>query len=66
MSALKSEWRKQIRDLGPEKNGEGDKSIRFAPDKEKVPITAKQCVDQAILNGFERASVVKDRRLLSE
>jgi conjugative relaxase-like TrwC/TraI family protein len=64
MSELKKEWRQQIRALGEETIGDGEKAVRFGPKKEKEPITSKACVDHALLHQFERASVVQDRRLL--
>lgn len=64
MAELKAEWRKQIRELGPLEQGEGDRLIRAAPQKEKLSLSPEQCVDYAVLHGFERASVMQDRRLL--
>lgn len=64
MADLKAEWRRQILELGPEENGKEDKAIRFAPGSAKDTLTAKQCLDHALLHGFERASVLQGRRLL--
>ena len=64
MDELKADWRRQIWELGPDENGDGDKLIRNAPDQLKELMNAKDCVDHAILHGFERASVIRDRRLL--
>lgn len=57
--------------MGPEQQGEGKRTIRFAPadaqsDREKAPLTPALCVDYAMRHGFERASVLQDRRLLAE
>ena len=65
MAELKAEWRKQIQDLGPDEQGDGQQIIRFAPVREKPELTPEQCVDHAVQHGFERASVVQDRRLLA-
>lgn len=62
MDELKKEWRDQIRALG--KDGEGDKTVRYAPDRETPNLTAEQCIDHVIDHCFERASVMPDRRLL--
>jgi conjugative relaxase-like TrwC/TraI family protein len=64
MTELKAEWKRQIKELGPEKDDEGDKAVRYAPVKEKTPLTPGQCVDHALLHKFERASVIQDRRIL--
>ncbi|MEO6684506.1 MAG: MobF family relaxase [Dyadobacter sp.] len=66
MGELKEEWRRQIKDLPGEENNDGEASVRFAPEKEKITIvTAEKCVDHAITHGFERASVLQDRKLLA-
>lgn len=65
MAGLKDEWRRQIKELPAQENGEGQAAVRFAPDKEKIDLTVEQCVDHAIQHGFERASVLQDRRLLA-
>ncbi len=63
MTALKEEWRKQIHALDPNKKS-GDNVIRHAPEKERVPLESRQCVDHALLHCFERASVMDGRRIL--
>jgi conjugative relaxase-like TrwC/TraI family protein len=63
MDELRAEWRRQIRDLGEE--GKGAQAVRFAPAKATREVTPRQCVDHAVQHGFERASVVEDRRLLA-
>ncbi len=64
MNELKADWRRQIRELGPEQDGSGERAIRNAPDKVVEIVHAKDCVDHALQHGFERASVIHDRRLL--
>ncbi len=64
MAELTEKWRKQIYALGLTEKGTGGKAIRFAKDRIFEPVTAAECVDFALENRFERASVVHDRRLL--
>lgn len=65
MAELKAEWKRQIKELDKNGQEEGEQgNIRFAPEKEKTVLTSKQCVDYALEHGFERASVLHDRRLL--
>ncbi len=63
MEELKVEWRRQIEELG--EIGKGAQAVRFAPAKATRELTPEQCIDHAVRHGFERASVVEDRRLLS-
>lgn len=63
MSELKSDWKKQIKDLGDVESD--DKAIRFDPNREKLKLTSKECVDHALKHSFERASVVAKRRILA-
>jgi len=65
MTELKAEWKRQIKELGPDKQGEGERIVRFAPEKDKALLSAEKCVDYALQHDFERASVVQDRRLLA-
>lgn len=65
MYELKEEWRRQIQALGTGEKREGQETIRFAPEKDVKELSPKQCVDYAIKHGFERASVINDRRLLA-
>ena len=65
MHELKAEWRKQIRDLGAGEKGEGQQIVRFAPDRDVKELSPNQCVEYALKHGFERASVLHDRRLLA-
>ncbi|MCF0061324.1 relaxase domain-containing protein [Dyadobacter chenwenxiniae] len=64
MSELKADWRRQIRELGSEQDGKGERAVRNAPEKLLEVMHAKDCVDHALQHGFERASVIHDRRLL--
>jgi conjugative relaxase-like TrwC/TraI family protein len=64
MNELKTNWRRQISELDDQGKGNGTESLRFAPAMEKTSLHAKQCVDHAIEHGFERASVLADRRIL--
>lgn len=64
MAELKIEWRRQIQELGPDGKDAGG-TIRFAPTKERPALTPEHCVDYALQHGFERASVLHDRRLLA-
>ncbi len=63
MADLKREWLKQVNDLNIDK-AEAAKAIRHAPQKDAPTLTAAQCLDYALLDGFERASVLADRRVL--
>lgn len=65
MAELKAEWRRQMKELGEdEDNSEKDKAVRFARPKEIEQLKPKQCVDHALMHSFERASVMRDRRIL--
>lgn len=64
MAELKADWKRQIKDLGTEGDGKNERIIRHAPEKQKELVHAKDCVDHAVMHGFERASVIRDRRLL--
>lgn len=69
MDELKAEWKRQIRQLGPEDEGEGQRAVRYTPANaysDKEPLTPELCVEHAMHHGFERASVLQDRRLLAE
>ncbi|QMW07106.1 MobF family relaxase [Spirosoma foliorum] len=65
MAELQAEWRKQILDLDTGDKDDGKQIIRFAPAKEKTTLTSERCVEHALEHGFERASVLQDRRLLA-
>ncbi|ADB38021.1 conjugative relaxase domain protein [Spirosoma linguale DSM 74] len=65
MAELKAEWRKQIQEFGPDDEGDGKRIVRFAPVRNPSDLTLDRCVDHALDHGFERASVVQDRRLLA-
>ncbi|MCF2491123.1 MobF family relaxase [Dyadobacter sp. CY347] len=64
MDELKADWKRQIHELGPEKEGISERPIRHAPEQLREIKHVKDCVDHAVLHGFERASVIRDRRLL--
>ncbi|MBE7172365.1 MAG: relaxase domain-containing protein [Williamsia sp.] len=64
MAELKQTWREQIQGLDPDEKGEGEKTIRFAPEKDTLQLTPAHCIDHALLHCFERASVMPDRRIL--
>lgn len=65
MAELKADWKRQIRELGQRDVDEGKQPIRSAKLVEKVALTPQRCVDHAIDHGFERASVLGERRLLA-
>ncbi|WP_375447215.1 MobF family relaxase [uncultured Fibrella sp.] len=65
MSELKADWRRQMLELGTGDQSEGKTIIRFAPEKAKAVLTPEHCVNHALEHGFERASVIQDRRLLA-
>lgn len=65
MEELRDHWRGQIRDLGPDESGEGQKAVRFAPERQREVSIPQHCIDHAISHGFERASVINDRRRLA-
>lgn len=66
MAELKTEWKRQIKELNNNGREEGEEgTIRFAPEKDKTLTTPEQCVDYAVEHEFERASVLHDRRLLA-
>lgn len=65
MAELKQQWQAQIKSLGNGEKGTGEKTVRYAPQREQQSaITPQQCVDHAISHCFERASVMPDRRIL--
>jgi conjugative relaxase-like TrwC/TraI family protein len=64
MALLKTEWRRQIIEAGMTDAGKGTKGLRFVKDRETDAATAAECVDHALLEKYERASVVHDRRVL--
>lgn len=66
MEELRADWRRQIRELGTEKETDGTAAVRFAPKQEKETIRPERCIDHALDHCFERASVMDDRRVLAE
>ncbi|GAB3514269.1 MobF family relaxase [Emticicia fontis] len=68
MSELKAEWKRQINELykNKEEKDKDNQTIRFAKTDKDKAMTPQQYVDYAVLKGFERASVIHDRRLMAE
>lgn len=67
MAELKADWKRQINALGDQAQGTGKQILRHAPKSLlNDTLTPTLCVDHALEHGFERASVVQDRRLLAE
>ena len=66
MTELKSDWRRQITELGDGDRSEAEAPVRYAPDRKLLRIDPEQCVDHALSAGFERASVLGERKLLAE
>jgi len=64
MDELKENWRQQISELDDQGRSKGSEAVRFAPEKQKPFLDPKHCVDHAIEHGFERASVLPDRKIL--
>lgn len=62
MEELIAGWRAQIEALG--EDGKSDGIVRFATDKELDETEPQACIDYAVAHCFERASVMRDRRLL--
>lgn len=62
LDALRTEWKSRLTE--DERRTIKDVLTRPRP-KTELPISAAQAVDHAIAHGFERASVVEDRRLLA-
>lgn len=65
MDELKTEWRRQIHESTEKEGKQENPIVRFAKQKEERIITPDQCVGYALQHGFERASVLHDRRLLA-
>jgi conjugative relaxase-like TrwC/TraI family protein len=64
MDELRLAWREQIAALGDE--GNSGEIVRYAPDRDMQIVTAKDCITHAVKHGFERASVLDERRLLAQ
>src|SRR5690606_34618042 len=64
MGELKTRWLAQIGQLGvsPE---EGGKAVRFGSARTPAPGTVQKSLDFALSHHFDRASVVRSRRLLT-
>lgn len=65
MAELKTEWRRQIAELGPGDSRDGKRPLRFATTPDNQTLDPQHCVDHALSHDFERASVMQDRRLLA-
>ncbi len=66
MAELKADWRRQVSELSQDGHEDGKQIVRFSQDKSKDDLTPQLCVDHALDHGFERSSVVQDRRLLAQ
>lgn len=62
LDALRAEWKARL--TSPEKQ-QIVKVLSHRAESVEPPVTSAQAVDHALLHGFERASVVGERRLLS-
>lgn len=65
MEDLTIEWRRQIHEYTEKEGKKENPVIRYAQQKEERILTPEQCIDFAVQHGFERASVLQDRRLLA-
>jgi conjugative relaxase-like TrwC/TraI family protein len=65
MLELKLAWRKQVYDLGMDKQGDGKTIIRYNTTATKSDISALDCITHATKSRFERASVCDARQLLA-
>ncbi|RYU92690.1 conjugal transfer protein [Emticicia agri] len=65
MEDLTIEWRRQIHEQSEKEGKQENPVIRYAKQKEERLLTPEQCIDFAVQHGFERASVLQDRRLLA-
>lgn len=61
MEELKTGWREQINGLGMV---DKDKNPAVYVTEYDGMLTPQSCIDHALLHGFERASVLQDRRIL--
>lgn len=64
MTELKAEWRRQMQELGPDKDA-GSGAVRYAVVNTLWKNSPKECVDHALQHCFERASVMEDRYVMS-
>jgi hypothetical protein len=65
MAELKQDWQRQLAALG-QSGGNGLPGFTSNLVKPALSVTAQSCIDHAILQKFERASVIHDRRILAE
>jgi conjugative relaxase-like TrwC/TraI family protein len=64
MAELKKEWQRQIAELSLSDKEIGGGTVQPSTGQ-LVSVTPKQCIDHALLQRFERASVAHDRRILA-
>ncbi len=62
MEELRAAWQAQIAELGDD--GKSDALVRHVALTTTPTITATACLEHAVMHGFERASVLDERRLL--
>ncbi|WP_259015513.1 MobF family relaxase [Emticicia fluvialis] len=65
MDDLNVEWVRQIHEQSAREGRTENSVVRFAKQKDEQILTPEICVDYALKHGFERASVLQDRRLLA-
>lgn len=65
MSELKAEWKRQLKELETNGTGTQNKAIRFAPKKIQEKLADQDCINYALKHNFERASVMRDRKILT-
>ena len=65
MPELVAEWRRQIHAHSEKEGKQENPVIRYAKQKDERTLTPEVCVNFALQHGFERASVLHDRRLLA-
>lgn len=65
MEDLTIEWRRQIHEHSEKEGKQENPVIRYAQRKDERLLTPEICVSFALKHGFERASVLQDRRLLA-
>jgi conjugative relaxase-like TrwC/TraI family protein len=66
MSELKAEWRKQISENVRYEDGEQEANIRYADRKVVIENSPTDCLQHSIKHSFERASVMSQRKILSQ
>jgi conjugative relaxase-like TrwC/TraI family protein len=66
MSALKKDWRRQIKAKGLEGNRAKGEIISHDPDRKHRATNPHNVIGHALSHSFERASVLQDRRILQK